>query len=798
MADEDDKIGLKAEIDVAMVEAAAAAYAKAVAKMEDQTDSSGDAMTSSFDAVERAWNSMSSGIDAGKEIITGALRKVGEIAVGALGDAASALWDFAKDSLAGALDAQKGLDELNATIEHLGDAAPITSDRALELADQFKNLAGGSDDAVLAAEKVLLRFDKIGGDAFPRVLEQSADIATLFGGDMASGAEVLGKILQDISTDGVGSIGKLKAAGVQLTDAQEMQILAMVKAGDVAGAQNAVLDALAETTGGAAAAASETLAGKWDIFKESIADAGEGIALSLMPGLTELADAVLPQVLSLVEAGAPVFTAIAEAVSDFVSGILTGEDPIGNLANLVYGVANALGLDGTGLYGAVIQLREPFDALMLGIADLSSTFGGFFANLAEGDLETAFEYLGESSVLQDLFKALGTDVSTVTGAIGGFVEDVQANLPIVQAAFADAWAAIQPALTELWSVITTEVLPAIGSLKTDVDVQLPTIKQIFEVVAAAITIAARGFTDFLTNVAIPVIRSVTDFVVANWPTIQATIETVMAAVGDVIDTVLQGAQDFWHEWGDDIQKFTDTMFAAVKDIFSAFSKAFSGDWEGFGEDLRAAWDKIWEAIQESAQTSIDAILAIDWGSVGDGIAKGIAAGLDAALQWVVDAAVNIAKAALAAAKGFLGIESPSKEFAWVGEMSGLGFVKGLESMVPHMYTATKDAFKSLPAAALEGLPVMADRVLSPMASLIEDVFGSLSGAAAASANLALDKLGTPILESTMPVTLAGTGVAPHSASVRNTTYNYYYSPSYAATPNSPQLDFALMRVFNGA
>ncbi len=145
----------------------------------------------------------------------------------------------------------------------------------------------------------------------------------------------------------------------------------MVKAGDVAGAQNAVLDALAATTGGLAAAASETLAGKWAIFTESIADAGEGIALNLLPGLTELSDAVLPAVMGAVETLAPLITDVATAVSEFVSGILTGEDPIGDLANLVYSIANAFGLDGTGLYGAVIQLREPFDAFMTALSGVS-------------------------------------------------------------------------------------------------------------------------------------------------------------------------------------------------------------------------------------------------------------------------------------------------------------------------------------------------------------------------------------------------------------------------------------------
>ena len=820
MAGEDDKIGLKAEIDVAMVEAAAAAYAKAVAKMEDQTDSSGDVMSSAFDGVERAWNSLTGGIDVGKEIITGALRKVGEVALGALGDAANAIKDFAVDSFNGAIEAQKGLDELNATIEHLGDAAPISSERALELADQFKNLAGGSDDAVLAAEKVLLRFDKIGGDAFPRVLEQSADLATLFGGDMSKGAEILGKVLQDISTDGVGSIGRLKAAGVQLTDAQEAQILAMVKAGDVAGAQNAVLDALAETTGGAAAAASETLAGKWAIFTESIADAGEGVALQFMPYLEKLADIVLPAITGAVSAVTPALGDLASFLGGFFASLANGDvesafeyfgessvlqgffktfgvdvldasaaikpfftgiqDIVGALTGFVElvmagdfgGAIDNLGEWDTvraifqGLGIDIYSLEAPFESFMTALSGIGDAVGWAVANLAGGGgLVETLQGLADFSWEDILGADAGAVVTQVIGAVAQFAADVQTNLPIVQQAFTDTWNTIKPALDQLWSVITTEVMPAIGSLKSDVDVQLPTVKQIFEVVSAAIVTAAKLFSDFLINVVIPVIRTVTDFVVANWPTIQATIESVMAAVGDVIDTVLKGAQDFWHEWGDDIQSFTDSMFAAVKDIFSAFSKAFSGDWRGFGEDLRKAWDEIWKAIQEAAQTAIDAILEIDWGAVGDGIAKGIAAGLDAALQWVVEAAVNIAQAALDAAKGALGIKSPSTVFkAEVGLMAGEGLADGMWDSIDAVTAAGKD---------------MASAAVTSASGAIGDLMRSANNWMA-----------------TIPL---NTGIAP---SMAGTTYNitnqYFYSPSYGSAPVAPAQDFALMRVFDGA
>lgn len=229
-------------------------------------------------------------VAAGEEIVTGALRRVGEVAINALGAAFSKVADFAVDSFKGAIEAQAGIDRLTSSITRLGEAAPVSVDEAMALSQQFKNLVGGSDDVVLAMEDVILRFDKVGKDLFPRVIEQSADLAVALKTDPTRAAELLGKVLQDLGTDGVGSVGRLKAAGVQLTDQQEKQIQKLVEAGKVTEAQTVLLDALAATTGGKAADASETLAGRWAIFQETIADAGEGVAMKLLPPLTEFAD----------------------------------------------------------------------------------------------------------------------------------------------------------------------------------------------------------------------------------------------------------------------------------------------------------------------------------------------------------------------------------------------------------------------------------------------------------------------------------------------------------------------------
>jgi len=120
--------------------------------------------------------------------------------------------------------------------------------------------------------------------------------------------------------------------------------------------------------------------------------------------------------------------------------------------------------------------------------------------------------------------------------------------------------------------------------------------------------------------------------------------------------------------------------------------AINGDWHTFGQKLREAWDVAWNSIISVLATAglklsnmvaglVDAIRKkfsdTDWGQVGKNIIEGIAQGVIAASNFLAEAAENAAKAALEAAKGFLGIHSPSAVFAEVGESVAAGFAQGI-------------------------------------------------------------------------------------------------------------------------
>ena len=63
--------------------------------------------------------------------------------------------------------------------------------------------------------------------------------------------------------------------------------------------------------------------------------------------------------------------------------------------------------------------------------------------------------------------------------------------------------------------------------------------------------------------------------------------------------------------------------------------------------------------------------------IGSNIVKGIWQGISDGWTWLTDSIKGLAESLLGGVKDALGIESPSKEFAWVGKMVDEGFAKGL-------------------------------------------------------------------------------------------------------------------------
>ena len=93
----------------------------------------------------------------------------------------------------------------------------------------------------------------------------------------------------------------------------------------------------------------------------------------------------------------------------------------------------------------------------------------------------------------------------------------------------------------------------------------------------------------------------------------------------------------------------------------------------------------------------------DWKSIGTNIIQGIANGISGLWGWLVDEVSQGVTRLWESAKKALGIASPSKKFAYIGEMSVEGTMEGFEDNEQEMTRVVHDIYSGLPETANDAL-----------------------------------------------------------------------------------------------
>lgn len=206
--------------------------------------------------------------------------------------AATPVLAFGANAVRSAGASQEAAAQLNAVLTSTGGVAGVTAEGAQALATNLQSVTRFSDETVLSGENMLLTFTNIGakGGVFDQATVTTLDMATALGQDVTQSAMQLGKALNDP----INGVTALQRVGVTFTDSQKAQIEAMVKSGDVMGAQTLILQELQREFGGSAVAAGKTFPGQLDIMTNKIDDANEKIGGALIPALSKVTEKLSP------------------------------------------------------------------------------------------------------------------------------------------------------------------------------------------------------------------------------------------------------------------------------------------------------------------------------------------------------------------------------------------------------------------------------------------------------------------------------------------------------------------------
>jgi hypothetical protein len=213
------------------------------------------------------------------------------VAIGAISAAAavgSMLVGALTKAVFEAADAEKIWTKLGAALYATNDAMAngtlMTVEMAKALAMQFRDLAGGSDEAIASIIDMAVRMGNISANELPDFIQKTLDLAAATGLDATAAARLLAQVYEDP----ISALGRLRKLGIQFTEAEEKQVKALIAAGKSAEANEIIMKRLGTATAGQAAAAAATFSGQLAILKNHILEVFEEIGNKLLPVLTPL------------------------------------------------------------------------------------------------------------------------------------------------------------------------------------------------------------------------------------------------------------------------------------------------------------------------------------------------------------------------------------------------------------------------------------------------------------------------------------------------------------------------------
>lgn len=658
--------------------------------------------------------------------------------VAAIGVAAAG---FGVMSVKAFMEAEESLAQLEAVIKSTGGAAGVTSDELQKQATALQSVTKFSDEAVMATQSMLLTFTQIKGGVMKDATETALDMAQALGMDGKQAAMQLGKALNDPAT----GLSKLQRVGVTFNEQQKKQITAMVEAGNVAGAQKAMLKELQKEFGGSAKAAGSTFAGQLEILKNAFGDLQEGVGMLIVSALKPLVNALSGIVAEIGKAGG--FVNYFKKLWEDNQGII-----VAITGALVGGLTPALISFSGAMLAAAVRTALFFAPLLPWIA-IGAALGILLKKLADrmggwGKLWDAVK-----GKIESFMPTLKNIASAFQNGLGKAIEFVK---PILETIGKVIMTVLWPALKSLWSTVSAQLQPVINSLIETfkawwgyIQALWPILKIIGIIIGITLVAAIWLFINALKLVlpvvnvivkAIGVAFDVMAFIIRGIVSVfrvsfniakavvLGTINGVKALfVGafNFLKTIVNGYIAFW-------RGAFNIAVSIVRGIINAILAVFRGGFAA-GKALLTGLingiKSLVNGVRNAIKTAADKIGAFFKGAgtwlvdTGKNIIQGLINGIKGMAGSVWSAAGDVASGIKDRFKSVLGIQSPSKVMKEIGKNVGQGFIKGLDGTKKQIRNKVEDLIQK----TINSVKKKLNSLKKVRADFIKEIQGSIMG-----------------------------------------------------------------------
>lgn len=377
---------------------------------------------------------------------------VGKAAALGVAGAAVGVGAVLKGAFEAAEESRKVGAQTAAVIASTGGAANVSSAQVAKYSDKLAALTGIDDELIASGQNMLLTFTNVrneagkGNDIFDQSTKAALNMSVALGKDLPSSAMLVGKALNDP----IKGMTALTKSGIQFTAQQKDQVAAMVKAGDVMGAQKIILKELETQFGGSAEAAASPMAR----LKVVVGNLQEELGARLLPVVGKVATFLsdnLPGALDRVGAVAgPVFAMVSSGFRAVVEAFKQGGPGVESHASGFIGVMERIGL---AVRSVVDWIKSNWPQIRETIGDV---VGWIMTNVVPKVQEVASFFIQKFGEIvawvRDNWPAISEAVSHVVNTVKLLFEKLA---PIVERVWNDMKTKIDVALNIIMGVIET-------------------------------------------------------------------------------------------------------------------------------------------------------------------------------------------------------------------------------------------------------------------------------------------------------------------------------------------------------
>lgn len=183
-----------------------------------------------------------------------------------------------------------------------------------------------------------------------------------------------------------------------------------------------------------------------------------------------------------------------------------------------------------------------------------------------------------------------------------------------------------------------------------------------------------------------------EFWIELWENIKEVASDLAAWFSRTWSATVQKVKDLVGTWG----KYFSGVWANIKSVFASVGSWFSTKFQEAKTGITNIWDSVTGYFEGLYDNIVGAFSGIkdDFFKVGDEIINGIWKGLEAGWDWLKNKVKSLASSLFSAAKSVLKIASPSKKFAWIGEMTakgqGVGYEEEMDNVEKDMKSRVAD------------------------------------------------------------------------------------------------------------